>query len=391
MPHLRTPSILVVCLMGAVLLGTSPVSAQVSIAVAPALLELQGNAGDTGRIEVNITNSGDEAFEVLTTILQLQDMTGDHSAVEWSSVSPEHLVLEPGDRRAAVYTVDIPDHAASGGRYAQIAFSTVAPGSDGVTGVSGRILVPVLLTVHGEGDLTRRPILDRAALFLESDGRLGGRVAVRNEGNVHVPLTGGFDLSATDPASDAHLGVAMGRVLPGSTRTYNGDATVDWPLGATYDVVVAMGQPDDTGAMGDPVFHEVFQARATPVLEIAGATACENLDRGPSLTATLVNGGSLGIVPLVGFEVFDAAGTRVGAAPAAEQPLSWPDSSVEATVDLADVLSPGAYTLVVSALFGRDSVAEKRVPFSIGGDPLTAVPPCAAVMQAPSPSPSGAP
>ena len=380
-----------VCLTGAVLLGTSPVSAQVSIAVAPALLELQGNAGDTGHLEVNINNSGEEAFEVLTAILPLQDMIGDHSAVEWSSVSPEHLVLQPGDRRSAEYTVDIPDDAPSGGRYAQIAFSTVAPGSDGVTGVSGRILVPVLLTVHGEGDLTRRPILDRAALFLEQDGRLGGRVAVRNEGNVHVPLTGAFRLTAADPTADAQLGIAMGRVLPGTTRTYSGDATVDWPLGATYDVEATMGLPDDTGAMGDPVFHAVFQARATPVLEVADATVCENLDRGPSLAATLVNGGSLGIVPLVGFEVFDAAGTRVGAAPAAEQPLSWPDSSVQAAVDLADVLPPGAYTLVVSALFGGDSIAEKRVPFSIGGDPLTALPLCNGVTQAPSPSPSGAP
>ena len=69
------------------------------------------------------------------------------------------------------------------------------PDADGTAGVSGRILVPVLLTVHGEGDLTRRPVFERAALFLEQDGRLGGRVAVHNDGNVHVPLTGSFELS----------------------------------------------------------------------------------------------------------------------------------------------------------------------------------------------------
>ena len=387
MRHLRNPSILVVSLTGAVLFGASPVSAQVSIAVSPALLEMQGHAGDTGRVEVNVSNSGDEAFEVLTTILPLQDMSGEHSAVGWSTVTPERLLLEPGDRRSALYTVDIPDDAVSGGRYAQIAFTTVPPGTDGTTAVAGRILVPVLLTVEGEGDLVRSPVLDRAALFLEPDGRLGGRVAVRNDGNVHVPLTGSIELSSADPELDTHLGIAMGRVLPGTTRTYNGDATVDWPLAQTYDVEVAMGLPDDTGAMGDPVFREAFQVDATPMLEVAAATVCENVDRGPTLTATLVNGGGLGIVPTVGFEVFDEAKARVGAAPAFEQPLAWPDSSVDATVDLADVLPAGAYTLVVSALFGGDSVVETRLPFTIGGDPLTAAPPCAAASPTPSPTP----
>ena len=387
MRHLRIPSLLVVSLTGAVLLGATPVSAEVSIAVSPALLELQGHAGDAGRVEVNINNSGDEAIEVLTAILPLQDMTGDHSAVEWSSVTPGRLLLEPGDRRSSLYTVDIPDDAASGGRYAQISFTTVPPGADGTASVAGRILVPVLLTVHGEADLVRSPVLDRAALFLEQDGRLGGRVAVHNDGNVHVPLTGSFELSELDSDVKARLGIPMGRVLPGITRTYNGDAMVDWPLGTTYDVEVAMGLPDDTGAMGDPVFRQAFQADATPVFELGPATVCENIDRGPTVTATLVNGGSLGIVPTVGFEVFDSLGARVGAAPATDQPLAWPDSTADATVDLADILPAGVYTLVVTALFGGNSVADTQLPFTIGGGPPTTAPPCVVVTPTPSPSP----
>ena len=136
-----------------------------------------------------------------------------------------------------------------------------------------------------------------------------------------------------------------------------------------------------------PDIEEAFETAATPVFDLAAATVCENLDRGPTVTATLVNGGSLGIVPLVGFEIFDEAGARVGAAPASEQPLAWPDSSVDATVDLADLLPAGAYTLVVTALFGGDSQVDTRLPFTIGGDPLTAAPLCAAVTPTPSPSP----
>jgi hypothetical protein len=386
MRRLRTPSILGALLTGALLLGASPASAQVTIAVSPALLELNGHAGDTGSIEVTVSNSGDEAFDVVTAITVFQDMTGDRSAVAWSKVSPDRLSLKPGANVKAEYSIGIPKDARSGGRYAAISFTTLPPGANDSTSVAGRILVPVLLTVEAQGDLIRTPVLDTAALFLEQDGRLGARVAVRNDGNVHVPLTGTVVVSSQAPKADAKLGIPMGRVLPGATRTYQGDATLPLPLGSTYDVTVAMGQPATDGTMGDAVINDTFQVDATPALQLSDAAICENLDRGPAVAVTMTDPGSLGVVPTVGFEVLDAAGVPVGSAMATDQPLAWPGETYQLAADLQQRLASGSYTLVAGARYGTNLTTETRLPFSIGGDPATAAPLCAADTASPQPS-----
>jgi hypothetical protein len=254
----------------------------------------------------------------------------------------------------------------------------VPPGADGASAVAGRILVPVFLTVKGEGELVRRPALERAAVFLEPDGRLGVRVDVSNDGNVHVPLTGSIELSSQGTDARARLGIAVGRVLPGTVRTYAGDATVPLPLASTYDVIVTMGLPDEHEAMGDPAIREAFTVDAIPTLDLADVAVCENLDRGPTVSGTLVNDGALGVIPTITFAVVGDDGQAVDSAQAPDRPLVWPGDRVAVAADLSGRLSGGSYTLVANAAFGPDLRVETSLPFSIGGDPSTAAPLCAA-------------
>ena len=74
-----------VLVTGAALFSVAPVHAEVGIAVAPALIELEGDAGQTGSVNITVSNRGDEPFEAVTAIDVFQDMTGDHSAVGWAA------------------------------------------------------------------------------------------------------------------------------------------------------------------------------------------------------------------------------------------------------------------------------------------------------------------
>ncbi len=388
MRHLGKPSILGAVLAGVLLIGAAPASAEVTIGVSPAILELEGRGGDAGRIEITVSNQGDEPYDAVTDLLPFESMIDDRSALEWSRVTPDRLHLEPGERAVVTYILDIPDEIASGGRYAAVAVAT-DPGTPG-TGptMAARIVVPVFLTVHGEGDLDRSTALERSALFLEPDGRLGFRAQVRNDGNVHVPIAGSVTVTARDPAADATLDLVSGRVLPGRTRVYAADATLPLPLGGTYDLTVRLGTGDEDGAMvGDPTHAVDATVDATPVLTVESASVCENLDRGPLLQATLRNGGAIGIVPAVTFQILDASGTAVDSVPGSDRPLAWPDTSTLVTADLGERLDTGAYTLVATASYGGGLTQELRVPFSIGGDPATAAPLCEPVT--PTPSPAG--
>ena len=194
-------------------------------------------------------------------------MVGDHSAVPWSSVTPERASLRTGEDVTVEYLVQIPDEAPSGGRYATITITT-APPSDrspdaNASTMVGRIEVPVFLTVRGEGDLIRRPLaIERSALFLAADGTLGVVTDVSNGGNVHVPLTG--QAVVTDPAASplpsgspsplGELSFPMGRVLPETTRTLVGGDSLSLPLDTGYDLTVWMGPPTDDDSS---VMHEV--------------------------------------------------------------------------------------------------------------------------------------
>jgi hypothetical protein len=375
--HPGRPSILLVAVAAAVLAGSAPASAEVTIAVSPALLELDGSAGGRGDVEVTVSNNGDEPFEIVTAVEPLQDLVDDRSAVEWSSVEPSRLRLEPGEDRTARLTLAIPDDVASGGRYATVAFSTVAPGENAGTAVSGRILVPVLLTVEGRGDLTRLPVLERAALFLEADGTLGVRAQVRNDGNAHVPIAGDAEVAIPGTDRPGRMSVAMGRVLPGTTRVYAGDSSLTLPLGATYDVSLTLGVPADQEALGVPDIHRTFSASAIPELVLEDPRVCENADRGPTVTVGLDAEGDLGVVAAVRFEIRDAAGAPVPGAGASRAVLAWPMDATGVSADLTDPLPAGEYTLVTSAALGGGGAVETRLAFSVGGDPATAAPPCA--------------
>lgn len=388
MRNLGRPSILGVAIAGALLPWAAPASAQITIAVSPALLELEGRAGDTGRIEITISNNGDEAFEVVTGLATFGAMTDERSALDWSAVTPGRLALEPGADVTATYAIDIPADAPSGGRFAAVTFTTVPPGAADATSVAGQIVVPVFLTVDGQGDLDRTTTLERMAVFLEPDGRLGVRAEVRNDGNVHVPFAGTVGFTAQDPALEASVDLVPGRVLPGVTRTYQGGSTLPLPLATTYDVTLRMGTPDaDDRMIGEPVHDRTFTIDATPALELSAATICENLDRGPSMAAELANPGTLGVTPTVTFAVLDVAGSPIGSVSASLRPLAWPGESVSVVAELPVRPASGAYTLVATATYGGAFTEELRHPFTIGGDPATAAPLCAAAV--PSASPAG--
>lgn len=387
MRHLRTPSILGATFVLMTLGLAAPASAQVSLSVAPAFLELEGDAGDTGMIEIDVTNKGDEPFDVVTAMAPFQGMAGDRSLLDWSTVGPQHLTIAPGEAGIIDFSLALPDDAPAGGRYAAITVTTVPESGENTAAVAGQVVVPVFVTIRGDGDLNAASELGRSALFLEADGRLGARVEVTATGNVHVPFVGEVTVTDDEHAVDASLAIDAGRVLPGTTRTYATATTLPLPLDRTYHVSIAMGTPDDAERMtGDPVHTADLTVEATAGLALDGSSICETLDGGPQVATSLHSAGSLGLTPAVSFQVFDASGAPIAAAQGGAPALLWPGETVLVGANLESALPSGDYTLVTRASAAADITTELTTAFSIGGDPATAAPLCAT----PEPSPARA-
>jgi hypothetical protein len=383
MRHLRIPSILMVLVTGAALVGAAPVHAEIGIAVAPALIELEGDAGQAGSVDITVSNRGDEPFDAVTAIDVFEGMIDERSAVTWSTLTPKRFRLEPGASGTATYRVEIPRDAVSGGRYAELSFAAAPipnqadPSPAAASAIAGRIVIPVLLTVHGEGELDRTTELTRSGLFLEPDGRLGVRAEVANSGNVHVPLIGRVEVTGEQLATPATLDIQLGRVLPGTSRTYAPDSTLPLLPDATYHVTVDMGVPDSENATTfEPTLRGESDVMATPSLTLTGLAICERLDGPPDVTLTLTNEGSLGVVPTAGFQVLDAADVPVASTTATNQQLSWPGTETVYVATLPAPLASGTYTLVGAVVYGDGIVQEARLPFGIG-ESTNPAPPCA--------------
>lgn len=388
MRHLGVPSILGATFALLTLGLATPASAQVSLSVAPAFLELEGDAGDTGSIEIDVTNKGDEPFDAVTAVTSFQGMAGDRSLLDWSAVAPERLTIAPGDAGTVTFSLAIPEDATSGGRYAAITITTVPETGDNTAAVAGQVVVPVFIAVRGGGDLEATSELGRSALFLEADGRLGARVEIVGTGNVHVPFVG--EVAVTDDANgiDAKLAIDAGRVLPGTTRTYATATTLPLPLDRSYHVTIAMGTPDEAERMtGEPVHTAELDVEATAGMALDGASVCETLDGGPRVAAILRSDGTLGLTPAVSFQVLDASGAPMASVQGATPALLWPDDTVIVPARLDAALPTGDYSLVTMATAGADLSTQLTMPFSIGGDPATAAPLCAT--PEPSPAPAG--
>ncbi len=100
----------------------------------------------------------------------------------------------------------------------------------------------------------------------------------------------------------------------------------------------------------------------------ASATICENLDRGPTVTLTQRNTGSIGLVPLIELTLTDGAGSLVATIQSQEGLVAWPGESTEAQIEGLPQLTGGDYLITVTAniVQGLDPIVTE-VPFSIGG------------------------
>ncbi|MGH2561592.1 MAG: hypothetical protein ACRDJH_21200, partial [Thermomicrobiales bacterium] len=171
--------------------------AQVSIGVTPSVLDLFADPGDEGVQDITVFNDSEQPVAATVEVDQLGNVADDYSAVEWLSVEPREVELQPGEETAVLLSIDVPDDIASGGRYASVKVTTKAAERDdagsGVT-IAGQLVVGVLFTVIGDGDVVKEISVEQFAPVLEPDGRVGFHGQMTNTGNIHITGTGHADL-----------------------------------------------------------------------------------------------------------------------------------------------------------------------------------------------------
>ncbi|MGH2559700.1 MAG: hypothetical protein ACRDJH_11590 [Thermomicrobiales bacterium] len=376
------PAWAILLVLGLALPAASPPGARaaVTLGVSPAVVELRADAGAEGEQSVTVLNGGDEDIEVATAVEAYKGADGERSAVAWLTAAPASFRLEPGESRAVEVAIEVPGGLTSGGRYAQVSFTTGGGAVEGSgAAVAGKVGVAFLVVVEGDGEIERAVALERFAPTLEPDGRVGFRALVRNDGNVHARPTGAVAIS--DGTGEPFGSLEMpqgGTLLPDDSllMAARGSLPLDPAARYTARAVVEYGEEE-------PITAEVAFAPVA-ALTIPTLSVCENLDRGPTLTLGLRNEGELGLLPRVELALREADGMALGGATPPDPLLLWPGETVEFGLDYPERLVSGEYVLAVRVDYAMPSAdgqtilppVEQETVFAIGGLGDGAAPVC---------------
>ncbi|MBU0531512.1 MAG: hypothetical protein ABIG32_01620 [Candidatus Uhrbacteria bacterium] len=204
-----------------------------AMAIAPAVIELEGERGQVLSFEIAVGNLANETetYHLSTLKFEATSETGspgfipyevDHSGLaEWIRIPESQISVPPDGISTLNINIAIPDDVPSGGYYAAIVASRSAGSIGANVIVQAQTAALVLLTVTGEST-EQAALLDLTGPG--STNRLPADFAYRiqNQGNVHLQPTGSikiYDLFGSEVAS-VNANPDGGRVLPGSTRSY---------------------------------------------------------------------------------------------------------------------------------------------------------------------------
>ncbi|MBU0646504.1 hypothetical protein KJ611_03475 [Patescibacteria group bacterium] len=225
--------------IGIALLILFPFSAQ-AFSVAPGIVEISSDRGQTIETSISLINIADTAITVYLSKQKFEpnESSGapkfipyddNHSGlVDWLQFPADRITVEARTKVDVPVSIVVPNDIPSGGYYGAAVFSEAPHEIVATNGASinAKTAVLLLLTVNGETD-AKIALLDftspqAGSLVSLPSGEFTYRL--QNQGNVHVQPQGTIILKDIlgRIVSVANPNPAEGRVLPNSTRTYTG-------------------------------------------------------------------------------------------------------------------------------------------------------------------------
>lgn len=251
-------------------LSAVPANAQASNAnaanglqISPALVEINGEKGQSYTVQLNVTNvtGSDLTFDSAVNDFAAKDETGTPSVSletdkpstasirEWVGVV-KSFSLKARESKKITATVDIPTDAEPGGHYGVIRFSGRAPEVEGTgVGLNASAGTLVLVRVAGAVDeklnlITFQTSQNNKASGAFEYGPITFDVRFENKGNVHVKPVGQIDVRDMfgNKVETLTVNSDKGNVLPLSIRKFQSTLNRTWMFGRyTADLSVAYG------------------------------------------------------------------------------------------------------------------------------------------------------
>ena len=160
----------------------------------PAIIERVVRPGEQTSVTITVENTNDQPLPMQIEFLNPTDRFGaivndDYLAAGWLSSNVDSLIIPENDSTQIAFTINTPQDAVSGGKYANIVLKTLR--LDGDKNVNSSIVIPeiqipVLLTVPGEiYEDANINLAKNSPLTVSPNSEVTSVVEVENTGNIH--------------------------------------------------------------------------------------------------------------------------------------------------------------------------------------------------------------
>jgi hypothetical protein len=325
----------------------SPDRPQIGLGAAPARVEVTATPGGRGSQQIVVSNSGQNDLEIAVTVEPYRGAgAGNRSAVGWLTVEPAHFTLRAGQQQAVTVRIALPRDGSlpSGGRYAQVVFQTAPLRGPQGAGLSGRLGVPFLFTVQGQGPLVERAELAELRPVLAGPGLVSLVALFVNQGNVHLFPHGHAELWPEAGEMSSRDLRETTAVLPEEEKELVTTSPLPVTPGGAYRAraVVEYGRDGRAGR------EVAFIASARP--EIVALTAWE--EERLTLQVKLRSTGGLWLQPYACFAVQDAEGIVTYGVACSGRGWLQPQGETTLATPYDGNLEAGVYTLAVQVEYG---------------------------------------
>lgn len=297
---LRVGSVITLAFVVALLLALLPilVSANPGLTVSNPLILADVNPGQTFTQQMTVSiGATDPATDISVKItgvaqslnggyilLDAPQDTSLYSAREFVTVDKNSFHLEPGDSQDITATIQVPQDAGAGGRYAIIDIATEPTAGTGVHIISA-IAVPVYLTVTGSQLIHTGRIAELSIGNVTNGQPINILINFQNTGNHHFKVKG--EVSVTNGRGQSlgiiSIPVTSSSILPGMVRQLQATFLPNGEMPAgTYTISSTVMLED--GTLLDEA-NSTFQIKAL----YAPPAAVGNITLAPSSASTLTN------------------------------------------------------------------------------------------------------
>jgi len=181
-------------------------------------------------------------------LLDAAQDTGPYSARTFVSVDQSSFSLQPGGSQNVTATIQVPQDAGNGGRYAIINIAEQPVAGTGVSIISA-VNVPVYLTIQGSNIVQTGKITSLTTNTVTSGQTIGIMTNFQNTGNLHYHVQGQVTVKNPQGQTLATIPIPLtsSSVLPGMTRQLvtNFIPTDALPAG-TYAINAKVTMDNDT-------------------------------------------------------------------------------------------------------------------------------------------------